>query len=46
MFNFQKIEGFQWDSGNIRKNEKHGVHFQEVEQIFTKTSPVLNPPEK
>jgi uncharacterized DUF497 family protein len=34
MIDFQKIEGFQWDGGNIHKNEKHGVHFQEAEQIF------------
>jgi uncharacterized DUF497 family protein len=46
MFDFQKIEGFQWDSGNIRKNEKHGVHFQEVEQIFTNEPLLLLADEK
>jgi uncharacterized DUF497 family protein len=28
------IEGFEWDSGNARKNEKHGVSQQEAEQVF------------
>jgi uncharacterized protein len=28
------IEGFEWDSGNARKNEKHGVSQQEAEQAF------------
>jgi uncharacterized protein len=27
-------EGFQWDAGNARKNEKHGVTQQEAEQVF------------
>jgi len=31
------IEGFQWDAGNARKNEKHGVSQQEAEQIFLNT---------
>ena len=26
--------GFDWDDGNARKNEKHGVSKQEVEQVF------------
>jgi uncharacterized DUF497 family protein len=26
--------GFDWDEGNSRKNEKHGVSKQEVEQVF------------
>jgi hypothetical protein len=28
------IEGFEWDSGNARKNEEHGVSQQEAEQAF------------
>ncbi|MBN8584308.1 MAG: BrnT family toxin [Ignavibacteria bacterium] len=32
---FDKIEGFQWDKGNIDKNlRKHGVTNLESEQIF------------
>ncbi len=26
--------GFDWDEGNARKNEKHGVTKPEVEQVF------------
>jgi uncharacterized protein len=26
--------GFDWDAGNARKNEKHGVSVAEVEQVF------------
>jgi uncharacterized DUF497 family protein len=26
--------GFEWDEGNARKNEKHGVTKPEVEQVF------------
>ena len=30
-----KIEGFEWDSGNLFKNEvSHNVKFFEVEEIF------------
>lgn len=28
------IEGFEWDEGNARKNEKHGVTASEAEQVF------------
>lgn len=35
MIVFDKIEGFQWDAGNARKNvDKHGVTQAEAEQIF------------
>lgn len=29
--------GFDWDDGNARKNEKHGVTKAEVEQVFLNT---------
>ncbi|HET9114173.1 MAG TPA: BrnT family toxin [Burkholderiales bacterium] len=29
-----KISGFDWDEGNIRKNEKYGVSMAEAEQMF------------
>ena len=29
-----KITGFNWDGGNSRKNEKHGVSTAEAEQVF------------
>jgi hypothetical protein len=28
------VVGFDWDAGNARKNEKHGVTQAEIEQIF------------
>ena len=32
--------GFDWDEGNARKNEKHGVSRSEVEQVFL-NSPLI-----
>jgi uncharacterized protein len=29
-----RIVGFEWDAGNARKNEKHGVSASEAEQVF------------
>lgn len=29
------VTGFEWDAGNQRKNEKHGVTREEAEAIFT-----------
>ena len=34
MIDFSKITGFDWDDGNSRKNEKHGVSIAEAEQLF------------
>lgn len=34
MIDLQKVEGFEWDKGNARKNEKHGITQAEAEQIF------------
>jgi uncharacterized DUF497 family protein len=34
MIELSKITGFDWDDGNARKNEKHGVSMAEAEQIF------------
>ena len=35
MANLSRIEGFQWDDGNARKNvEKHDVGQGEAEQVF------------
>jgi uncharacterized protein len=28
------IAGFDWDEGNARKNERHGVSMAEAEQLF------------
>ena len=35
--------GFDWDTGNDRKNEKHGVSTAEVEQVFLNTPLLLAP---
>ena len=34
MIDWIKITGFDWDEGNTRKNEKHGVTMAEAEQVF------------
>jgi uncharacterized DUF497 family protein len=38
--------GFDWDAGNARKNEKHGVSTAEVEQVFLNTPLLLAPDAK
>ena len=34
MIDLSKITGFNWDDGNARKNEKHGVSMAQAEQVF------------
>jgi uncharacterized DUF497 family protein len=34
MIDWTKITGFDWDKGNVRKNEKHSVSMAESEQVF------------
>jgi uncharacterized DUF497 family protein len=34
MADFSKVTGFDWDEGNARKNERHGVTQAEAEQVF------------
>ena len=34
MIDFSKIVGFEWDDGNARKNDKHGLSMAESEQVF------------
>jgi uncharacterized DUF497 family protein len=34
MLDFTQITGFEWDAGNERKNDKHGVTMMETEQVF------------
>jgi len=34
MIDWTKITGFDWDEGNSRKNQKHGVSMAESEQVF------------
>jgi len=37
MIDLTKITSFEWDEGNARKNEKHGVSMAEAEQVFFNT---------
>jgi uncharacterized protein len=46
MINLDKIEGFEWDAGNARKNEKHGVTQAEAEQIFFHVPLFITPDER
>ena len=34
MIDLTLIAGFDWDKGNARKNDKHGVSMAEAEQVF------------
>ena len=34
MIEFSNVIGFEWDDGNARKNERHGVSMAEAEQVF------------
>lgn len=34
MIDLTRIVGFDWDDGNARKNEKHGVSQSEAEEVF------------
>ena len=34
MSDLATITGFDWDHGNVRKNDKHGVTTAEAEQVF------------
>lgn len=34
MINLANISDFDWDEGNYRKNDKHGVTVAECEQLF------------
>ena len=34
MIDLSLIAGFDWDDGNARKNERHGVNQSEAEEVF------------
>jgi uncharacterized DUF497 family protein len=34
MTDLERITGFDWDDGNARKNDKHGVGQAQAEEIF------------
>ena len=37
MLDLSQVVGFEWDRGNVRKNEQHGVSMAEAEQVFFNT---------
>ncbi len=41
MIDLSHISGFNWDDGNARKNDKHGVSMAEAEQVFFNTPLLL-----
>ena len=44
MIILEKVAGFDWDAGNARKNDRHGVAMAEAEQVFFNV-PVLMLPD-
>lgn len=47
MISWSRIEGFDWDEGNARKNaDKHGVTQAEAEQLFFGSSILVVPDER
>jgi hypothetical protein len=43
MISFDAVVGFDWDAGNARKNDKHGVTQAEAEDVFRHRPLVLAP---
>lgn len=41
MIDLSAVTGFDWDAGNVRKNDKHGVSAGEAEQLFFNTPLLL-----
>ena len=41
-FNFPKIEGFEWDEGNLGHIKNHNVNFRECEEIFVNKPLLIN----
>lgn len=41
MIDLRKLTGFDWDDGNARKNQKHGVDGAEAEQVFSNVPVVI-----
>ncbi len=38
---FESVVGFDWDDGNLQKNERHAVHFREAEEVFLCAKPLV-----
>ena len=46
MLDLERVVGFEWDEGNVRKNEKHGVTQSEAEQAFFDPRLLVAPDER
>lgn len=46
MMDLSAAIGFEWDDGNARKNERHGVSMAEAEQVFFNSPLLLLPDPK
>lgn len=46
MIDLTLVTGFNWDKGNARKNDKHGVSTAEAEQVFFNQPLLLLPDPK
>ncbi len=46
MLDLSKVSGFEWDEGNDRKNEQHGVSRAEAEQVFFNTPLLVLPDDR
>lgn len=42
VFDFTKIEGFEWDKGNLEHIKKHYVIYNECEEIFSNKPLIVN----
>lgn len=40
--NFTKLEGFEWDEGNLGHIEKHNVSYNECEEVFLSKPLIAN----
>lgn len=41
-FDLSKIEGFEWDNGNLEHIEKHDVGYKECEEVFFNKPLIVN----
>lgn len=41
-FDFSKVEGFDWDAGNLEHIRKHGVEVKECEDIFANKPRIIS----
>lgn len=41
-FDLTRIEGFDWDEGNLKHIKKHNVSYRECEQVFFNKPAIVN----